>query len=309
MYLYNGQRCYSDLGRCRSIQKTCSEARNADECKLIAKTGVSDLEKKVCAFIGGYCREVFKYCSDYRGTGSTECERITPYDKSGENIDFTSQCKIKSSSIGCEKVTKECSVADGNPILCEKISKKIKNNNIKYCAYVNNQYCREHYKNCEDIVISDVTTDSGVCTSNHPESYFTTGKCVIKDDKCVTSESCHTITPSSDLRYFCESNPNCSYIYTSSIFDYTCNKTEKSCSSIKFYTESEENEALCQSIEVINPNKICSLKSDKSGCEEILKDSSFTSSSLNTGGSGSSNSSELLTKRVELIIILLSLLL
>ena len=77
----------------------------------------------------------------------------------------------------------------------------------------------------------------------------------------------------------------------------------------KFYTESEENEALCQSIEVINPNKICSLKSDKSGCEEILKDSSFTSSSLNTGGSGSSNSSELLTKRVELIIILLSLLL
>jgi len=105
----------------------------------------------------------------------------------------------------------------------------------------------------------------------------------------------------------CESNPNCSYIYTSSI-GYTCNKTEKSCSSIKFSTESEENEALCQSIEVENPNKICSLKSDKSGCEEKLKDSSFTSSS-NTAGSGSSNSSELLAKGIELIIILLSLLL
>jgi hypothetical protein len=92
----------------------------------------------------GGCKEVYKYCSDYRGTSSTECERITPYDKSGENIDFTSQCKIKSSSTGCEKVTKDCSAADGNPILCEKISKKIKNNSIKYCAYVNNQYCREH---------------------------------------------------------------------------------------------------------------------------------------------------------------------
>ena len=107
----------------------------------------------------------------------------------------------------------------------------------------------------------------------------------------------------------CESNPNCSYIYTSSI-GYTCNKTEKSCSSIKFSTESEENEALCQSIEVENPNKICSLKSDKSGCEEKLKDSSFTSSSSsNTAGSGSPNSSEILAKRIELIIILLSLLL
>ena len=33
LYLYNGQRCYSDLGRCRSKQKICSEARNANECK------------------------------------------------------------------------------------------------------------------------------------------------------------------------------------------------------------------------------------------------------------------------------------
>ena len=94
MYLYNGQRCYSDLGRCRSIQKTCSDARNADECKLIAKTGVSDPDKKVCSYIGGYCVETFKYCSDYRGTSSTEYEKITPYDKSGNNTDPASQCKL-----------------------------------------------------------------------------------------------------------------------------------------------------------------------------------------------------------------------
>ena len=307
LYLYNGQRCYSDLGRCRSIQKTCSDARNADECKLIAKTGVSDPDKKVCSYISGNCVEVFKYCSDYRGTVQAECKKITPYDKSGNYTDPASQCEIKSSSIGCEKVTKACNVANGNPILCEKISKKIKNNNIKYCAYVNNQ-CTEQYKNCEDIVVNDVTTDSDACTDNYPESYFTTGKCIIKDDKCATSESCNTISVYSDLKYFCEGNPNCSYIYTSSI-GYTCNKTEKACSSIKFYTESEENEALCQSIEVENPNKICSLNSDKSGCEEKLKDSSFSYSSPNTGGSGSSNSSELLAKRIELIIILLSLLL
>jgi len=94
LYLYNGQRCYSDLGRCRSIQKICSEARNANECKLIAKTGVSDPDKKVCSYIGGYCVETFKYCSDYRGTSSTEYEKITPYDKSGNNTDPASQCKL-----------------------------------------------------------------------------------------------------------------------------------------------------------------------------------------------------------------------
>ena len=62
--------------------------------------------------------------TDYRGISTTECKKITPYNNSGNNIDPAFQCKIISSSTGYEKVKDACSVANGNPILCEKISKK-----------------------------------------------------------------------------------------------------------------------------------------------------------------------------------------
>ena len=122
LYLYNEQICHSDLGRSRSIKKIWSEARNADEYKLITKTG--DQDKKVSAYIWSSCIGVFKYCSDYRGISPTECKKITPCYNSGNNTDPAFQRKIISSFTGYEKVKIACSVANGNPILCEKISKK-----------------------------------------------------------------------------------------------------------------------------------------------------------------------------------------
>ena len=108
--LYNGKSCYLDSNsRCRSSDKTCSQAHNEDECKLIAETGVSDPDKKVCDYVkytgdpSEHCVENYKYCSDYRGTDSDICTYIKPYDESGKNIDITSKC-VYTTGIGCDLV-------------------------------------------------------------------------------------------------------------------------------------------------------------------------------------------------------------
>jgi len=305
-YLYNGRRCYSDLGRCRSIQmNSCDQAQSEEECKLIAKTAVTDPDKKVCEYISGSgsgtgCIENYKYCSDYRGYDSSECQRIKPYDETGNNIDYTSKCqKI---NYKCQRVAKNCNEANNNPSLCAAISPKIKNNHIKYCAYVDNYYCREQYKYCENI------TNLDECTSNYPLNYYITGKCVQKDEKCVTNEDCFSIINEySNYQYLCESNYNC----TLSSSDKCIKKKELTCSGTKFSSQSEENMEVCSSIQVSNPNKVCVLKADKSGCEEVLKYVSTPyyngTSNSNTGSSGES-SSEFMTKGINLIIVMIALL-
>ena len=306
-YLYNGRKCYSDLGKCRSIQMTsCSQAQSEKECKLIAKTAVTDPDKKVCEYISGSgsgtgCVENYKYCSDYTGINPTECEKIKPYDETGNNLDYTSKCEMVNNK--CQKVAKTCSdVEDYNPSLCAAISPKIKNNHIKYCAYIYNIRCSEEYKYCENI------TDLEQCVSNIPQNYLSTGRCVIKDDKCVTSESCSTFFSEYDFQYLCENNYNCTFSRR-----YKCTKKkELTCSKTIFYSESEENMAVCSSIQVSNPNKICVLKADKSGCEEVLKHETTPyyngTSNLNTGSSRE-NSSGFMTKGFNLIIVMIALLL
>ena len=305
-YLYNGRRCYSDLGKCRSIQMTsCGQAQSEKECKLIAKTAVTDPEKKVCEYISGSgsgtgCVENYKYCSDYTGINPTECQKIKPYDETGNNLDYTSKCDIVYSK--CQRVPKTCEDAINNPSLCAAISPKIKNNHIKYCAYISNYFCREQYKYCENI------TDIGQCESNYPQNYFSTGTCVKKDDKCVTSKSCFTNVNYINYRYLCENNYKCTFSRY-----YKCTKKkELTCSGTIFYSENEENMEVCSSIQVSSPNKICALKADKSGCEEVLKYETtpyYNGTSNSNTGSRGENSSKFMTKGINLIIVMIVLLL
>ena len=51
---------------------------------------------------------------------------------------------------------------------------------------------------------------------------------------------------------------------------------KKSCSEYTFTDRDEKNDIRCKEIEVSDPNKICALKSDKSGCEEIDKEVELT---------------------------------
>ena len=80
--LYDGKKCVFESDRCRTKNKTCSEVTTKEECKMIALSGSSNPDKRVCDYFEEdtftppreYCMETYKYCSDYRGTNQTFCE-------------------------------------------------------------------------------------------------------------------------------------------------------------------------------------------------------------------------------------------
>ena len=318
--LFNGKKCVFESNKCVSKNKTCEEATTQDECELIAKTGVSDPNKKVCDFLtftiteGGSsytesrCVENYKYCSNYRGNDVTTCENIKPYDETGTYIDETAKCQIFDDIDGdnskdlCQKVTKGCSDAN-NPVQCDRISPKIKDNNIKYCAFIDGS-CTEYYKKCNEISTSN-TPDN--CENNIPENYLTSHcKAALSSSgryySCGTKSNCDSFKETYYANYCQSIHNNCSY----SSYDNTCSlKTIYHCSDKIFYEVNEENEAVCNSLEVSSPNHICVLNEEKSACKEILKNITSTSSSSSSDSSNQGNSVELLVKRIPLVLILL----
>ena len=259
LIIYNGQKCVFESNNCISKNKICSEASNEEECELIRNKGVSK-PNKICDFISGLCQENYKNCSDYDGTDEIICKNIKPYDDSGINIDDNHKCQIEDGI--CQKVPKDCIDAGSNRILCSSISPIIKNNTKKYCRFNGNE-CKEDFKTCESFESSKYS-DRETCKSIIQENDFD-HKCELNSDyKCKpTKKQCYefNIDDYSNLCY--NINPRCTY--TNGI----CKKIEKSCSEIKFYTDKEENEQICKSIKPNNIDKICILKKDKTGCEEI----------------------------------------
>ena len=157
--LYDGKKCKfdSDLKKCISEDKICEYANTKEECELIAQTGVSDPDKKICQYDDStkkckfgdikdptHCEyivdyeENYKYCSDFRGPDDGTCENIKPYNETENIIDVTSKC-IYEDNVGCQRVPKACSDGDGNPILCALISPKIQDNKFpSIVKYLNN---------------------------------------------------------------------------------------------------------------------------------------------------------------------------
>ena len=323
--LLDGKYCEWDSSRERCItkNKTCSEVFTKEECNLIAKSGVSNPDKLVCRWleynnsgvattvtdpndssktIPTYaCRETYKYCSDYRGTVSNFCNNnIKPYNETEDKIDITLKCKYEDGR--CERVHKECSEADGNPVLCALISPKIQDNDIKYCAYIGNK-CETHFKKCEYWKVSGIT--SLTCENNKPENYLNypcATKTVDGETICYTQKVCNAIPSSlTDYENICHSVE-----YDCEISSNGCTtKTEYDCDDIKFYKDSEENAEICKNKEASLPYKICTLKEDRSGCEEILN-LSYTATPLDNTTPGNNASS--LENRIHIILILLCLL-
>lgn len=309
--LYNGKKCQFESNRCRSINKECVNATTEEECKLIAQTGVADKEKKICQWINGNaCIENYKYCSDCRGKDIGLCAYIEPFDDSGNEKDITSKC-VADSSVGCERIPKECSDGNGNPILCALISPKIIDSNEKYCAYIGSQ-CVPHYKTCENYIDGNSetydNTFADTCTNIVPENYLS-NRCKYEKVgdiyKCITDLECTTFSVKDKAVLCRQINPNCSY--SSGV----CKTEEKTCSGTKFYTKSEENEETCKKMEASEPYKSCVLKDDLSGCEEKYKELSYSTaySSYSTSpGENEGSSSGYIKKGIHFIIILLCLL-
>jgi hypothetical protein len=326
--LLDGKRCEWDSSRerCITINKTCSEAESKEECNLIAKSGVSNPDKLVCRWLeyddsgdptyetgssGGSstvptyaCRETYKYCSDYRGTVPNFCNNnIKPYNETEDKIDITLKCEYEDGK--CERVHKKCSEADGNPVLCALISPKIQDNDIKYCAYIDNK-CETHFKKCEYWKSSGIT--GRTCSNNKPENYLDS-PCATKTDGgktiCYTQKVCNVFQDISssltDYENICHSVE-----YDCELSSNGCTtKTEYDCDDIKFYKDSEENAEICKNKEASLPYKICTLKEDRSGCEEILN-LSYTATPLDNTTPGNNASS--LENRIHIILILLCLL-
>ena len=254
----NGQKCFFESNICKSKNKTCSEALNEDECELIKNIGVSE-QNKICDFISGSCKENYKYCSDYTGTDEIICKNIKPYDDSGVNIDNNYKCQIEEGN--CKKVPKECIDAGSNRFLCANISPLIKNRTKKHCSFYENK-CREDYKKCEYFQ-GGLSYHKSICESIIPENHLVP-RCEYSNSyKCVSMKQCYHFKID-DYENLCHNiNPRCNY--TNEI----CKTIKKSCSDIIFYTEREENEQICKSIKATNIDKICHLKKDKTGREEI----------------------------------------
>lgn len=316
--VYNGKKCYYDFEQCKSKDKKCNEAKSKEECELIEKIGVSDPDRKICEWIGSiyvtgnYCQENYKYCSDYRPTDhstnqanlpnyKTICNQIKPYNEKTNTLDVAFTCDIKDPKVGCEKVPKQCSAGNGNKILCELISPVIKDNRIKYCAFINNQ-CEEHYKTCE---LVDENYLSSKCSGNIPQNYLTKEICEIKYDtngnplRCgIKEEKCTSFKKDYYEDLCLAIHHNCSYSSNSGCY----NQTTKTCSSIKFYTASDDNKEICN--ELSRDDYICTLKEDKSGCEEVLRESIPFHYAINANN----NSWKLNGQRIYIILAFLSLL-
>ena len=276
---FNGKKCVFDSTGCKSYNKICSEATSVEECLLIAKTGVTDPERRVCDYETSAttftCFENYKYCSDYRTIGSSptitaECKRIKPYDSSGNNLDVTSECEYKTeNNVGCQRKLADCSKAI-TATECESISAKLESTNF-YCAFLGGQ-CKKYYKTCE--LFNEDSSHSSVsfttCEANIPKQYDTKyceadgdGNCVSKTKTCSTFLKNYEGT---SLNTICtEIGPFCSYASSS------CTKMNiNTCSYITTSLITGLTEEICNAFQ-IGGNKICSLKADKSGCEEKEK--------------------------------------
>lgn len=323
--LYDGKTCkyesVTSIGGgstsiCRSNYKNCGDTKIKEECKLIAKTGVSDPERKVCDYeeSSKRCFETYKYCSDYRGSNTSACTYIKPYDETGENIDIRYKCEYEN-GVGCQRVPVECENADDNPILCEEFSQYIKDKDKKYCLFYGGK-CTTYYKSCEYV-------DQGYSYNSKCVNNIINGRIrnVCKQDsdyKCYTDNKCTlfnlptsyaSATPLSKYyKEICESiNPNCTFDTNGE-----CVFEEKECDDILFYADDEKNKQICENMEVSDPYKKCVLKASKTGCETVYRElnysTTYNSYISNASNSNQENSTNIISKSISLIIILLCLL-
>lgn len=291
---------------CRSRFKTCEEATTKEECELIAKTGVTNPERKVCSWTGSNCIENYKYCSDFRGPSTQKnlCTRIKPYDESGNNTDIGSKC-IYDDDAGCQRVPVDCRDADENPILCEIYSDYIKDNDKKYCFF-NGRKCSAHYKKCEYF---ETDGDLTSCQDNVIQG-STTHVCGDDDGKCVNKYECSKFSSVDDYKeLICNSiHPNCSY----NSEDNKCEYSEKKCTEIVFYSKNIANKETCENMEASEPYKKCVLKEDQSGCEEVYRVLEYSSANVSYAkppdASSEGNSSGFIGKGIHLIMAFLCLL-
>ena len=259
---------------CKPEQKLCSEylGKIASEC-LGCKASV---DTKICAFENNKCVEnsIYNYCSDYRGTNKEECESIKPYYiDTGVGVDPSSKCVYTNE--GCVRKTKECGDATSET----ECSTIIPTDGNKQCIYINNK-CIEQYKGCElyqnnedtisdticeSIIINDGTNSPSThrCVYGAPATPGAKGTCTTQARTCIDfkpeliKSQCTSIELNDETK-------KCVYDSTNII----CSANYKSCLELSTLSNADDNK--CKNA-LTSTNKSCVAKKDRSGCEEIEK--------------------------------------
>ena len=273
---------------CTIEGKTCVEylGKNEFECSSYQASSPD----KVCGIVNGKCTEksIINYCSDYRGNNKEECESIQPhYDfgtPSRSNVDPSAKCVYTTE--GCIKQNKKCTEAT-TELECPNI---IPSDTDKQCIFINNK-CVEQYKTCqlyhnkeettnfnkegcESILNSELSYPSSKykCKYTAPTLGESRGSCTLEPRTCsefkpeLIKSQCTGISIT-DFSKKCVFNAN----------NNSCSSKAKTCLELSNVAGTQTNlDVVCNNAETSSSNKICKIKENESGCEEIDKSTPTT---------------------------------
>ncbi len=234
-----------------------------DECSKLA---VEEEGKQICQRNGDKCELVY-YCNYAVPKADTGCNNYPKEDND-------KVCQKKSGENLCEEVEKSSATTTcGQETDPEKCSTYIQEDVTKKCSPISDANageitCEVKTKNCNEVTTGAV---EGTC-GNLPVSDDSKYKCQLDGTACKEVEiedetrtcstetdktKCGTYTPT-DITKKCVEN-------TDETPATVCKEEAKSCSEIG---EGANNE-ICGKINLEDEFKICRLKSDESGCEEV----------------------------------------
>ena len=262
---------------CNSQKLPCTDYKGNDEkiCRLFS----SSTKSKACGILEGKCVEIDNYiytsCLGYSGKDKEVCEGIQP--KDGKSYDVSKKCIFKDEV--CQEAFKECSEAK-NEVECSEITPTDTN---KICIFKDNT-CVEQYESCQAYQNSGATKDKNTCESIINKDY---------KKKCQFNEGTNTCTETtrkcSDFKV--DSLASLCYNNTLATDTQRCAYSNKACSLItkenclELYDSNDATEEICNKAKTSTDKKVCSLKSDNSGCDEFSKSKTNSESTPNSNPS------------------------
>ena len=249
-------------GTAEKLSKENCEAIDLGEYYLLCKYNEKD----------NGCYKELKDCS--LGKDEASCKSIILYEEDVGRVYTKKSAKCVWEKNACVETPKVCGDAQ-NAAECSLITPTSSN---KECIYLNGQ-CKEQYEDCDAYnkngkeTIEQIVCESIVLADTSYKCVFQSGT----PTKCVQQKKYSTCSEfkKDDYEYVCTSygsNPpiSLSIDYKCAYSNSACSEVQKNC--LELSNEPKVDEEICESAPTSGNNKYCSLKADKSGCEEKEKE-------------------------------------
>jgi hypothetical protein len=248
-------------GTAEKLSKENCEAIDLGEYYLLCKYNEKD----------NGCYKELKDCS--LGKDEASCKSIILYEEDVGRVYTKKSAKCVWEKGSCVENPKVCGDAQ-NAAECSLITPTSSN---KKCIYLNGQ-CKEQYEDCDAYNKNGKETiEKTVCESIVLGD--TSYKCTFKSgnpNECVQEKKYSTCSEfkKDDYEYVCIYD---SIKFTGLSAEYKCAYSNSACSEVQkncleLSNEPKVDEEICESAPTSGNNKYCSLKADKSGCEEKEKE-------------------------------------